>query len=44
MNYKWLINVRPGSGSCIAMHPEKIKVVDTKFADIPAGATMYIAK
>ena len=24
-------------------HPEKVEVVDGKFADIPAGATMYIA-
>lgn len=24
-------------------HPEKIEVVDKQFADIPAGATMYIA-
>jgi hypothetical protein len=24
-------------------HPEKVEVVEGKFADIPAGATMYIA-
>jgi hypothetical protein len=24
-------------------HPEKVEVVDSKFADIPAGASMYIA-
>ncbi|MCD6013210.1 MAG: hypothetical protein K0Q79_3072 [Flavipsychrobacter sp.] len=24
-------------------HPEKVEVVDKKFADIPAGASMYIA-
>jgi hypothetical protein len=25
------------------IHPEKVEVVDKKFADIPAGASMYIA-
>lgn len=24
-------------------HPEKVEIVDKKFADIPAGASMYIA-